>query len=129
VETARRVPLGAGAFLDFLKQRGISRIELDYPLHGLDIRIPEGFLCSLYYPWVFVSLSRNCPVFETISPGKKRCSRDCLKYQVTLSHPDMPVPLTAMGRTIYYKNPGIKTPSIFPGIDRLVYFNPLGGEQ
>ncbi|MCL5035546.1 MAG: hypothetical protein M1269_00375 [Chloroflexi bacterium] len=129
VETGKRVPLGAGAFMDFLKERGVSRLEVDNPLHGLDIRLPDGFHGSVYYPWVYVSLSRICPVFETVSQGKKRCKRDCIQLPVRLTHPDMPVPLAAFGRTVFYENPG-PVPSLdMPGLDRVVYFNPLGGHD
>ena len=127
VETGKRVPLGAGAFMDFLKERGISRLEMDAPLHGLEIRLPDGFHGSVYYPWVYVSLSRICPVFETVLPGKTRCKRDCLKLPVKLTHPEMPVPLFAFGRTVFYESPG-PVPSLdIPGLDRVVYFNPSGG--
>lgn len=125
VKTARKVPLGAGAFMDFLIQRQIYRLEFDMPLHGIDIRLPDGFHGSIYHPWVFVSLSRICPVKDTVSKRAKRCGHDCLNLPAKLFHPDMPVPLLVVGRTVYYENPSEIKNIEESGIDRKIHFNPL----
>lgn len=84
-------------FTEFLRSRGVVRVELDIPLQGLDIEMPDDFAISLYYPYTYISTTRRCPIKET---GK--C--DCNEYSFRLSSKNMPVELYARGNTVFLKH-------------------------
>jgi len=104
------------AFLRFLKNRGINRIELDIPIQGIDIEIPENLdiSVSLYYPYAYISTTRRCPIRVT---GK--CDCQCNYFE--LSSKNMPVKLYTRGNTVFFKHN--KLPKIPDKLryDRLVF--------
>jgi len=92
----------------FLREQGIVRIELDNLLQGMR-RPGEALPASLHYPYGYISTTRLCLFMQGDRPGKNlrslgSCSRECLKYDVTLRHPDMPVDLHLKGNAQFFRN-------------------------
>jgi len=96
-ESSMKTHVDIPAFTDFLRSRGVVRVELDIPLQGLDIEMPADFGISLYYPYTYISTTRRCPIKET---GK--C--DCNEYFFRLSSVNMPVDIYALGNTVFFKH-------------------------
>ncbi len=66
--------------LNHLTKMGISRLEFNNPLQGLERE--SVFPASLYYPYTIISVSRLCPVASWIHSQPYRslgsCARECL---------------------------------------------------
>jgi len=98
----------------FLKEFGISRVEIDNLLHG-NFDEDCAVSCSLYYPWGYISMSRWCHGGLTNPP----CNKDCCKDSCTLDdRPIMPVELYHFGNVLFFKNSKIP---FLKSVDRLVY--------
>lgn len=101
----------------------IKRVELDNLLQGID-RSP-GLPASLYYPYAYVTATRQCLAARCESPGRnpreiKTCNQECRRYVFKLEHPDMPVPLYVRGNAQFFKNEHLPDNLEALGIDRLV---------
>ncbi|MDY0000107.1 MAG: class I SAM-dependent methyltransferase [Polyangia bacterium] len=60
----RSSSLNQAAFLGFLKDRGIVRAELDNVPQGYELKLPPWLHTSLYYPYVFTSVTRRCSLMN-----------------------------------------------------------------
>lgn len=103
-------------FIHFLKQRGVKRIDLDLPLQGLDIKLPEnsGISLSLNYPYTYVSTTRRCPIKES---GACDCSNNFLQ----LSSAGMPVKLYNRGNTVFFKHEEPLNIPPIPELNRIIF--------
>ena len=95
----------------FLKERGITRAELDYPLQDLELgNIGSEMHLSLYIPFAYVTTTRFCLTASCDVPEMKGmigifpCKKECQKYTFTLDNPVMTTTLIRKGNTIFYKN-------------------------
>jgi len=107
----------------FLQTCGVERVELDNLLQG--IARNGGLQASLYYPFGYITTTRLCLLMEGDRPDKNlrsigRCHRECLKYDVTLRHEDMPVPLHLKGNTQFFRNDTLPKNLAALSITRLV---------
>lgn len=116
-------------YRSFLRERGITRAELDYPLQDLELgNIGAEMHLSLYIPFVYVTTTRFCLTASCDIPEHKGmigifpCKKECQKYTFTLDNPVMTTTLIRKGNTIFYKNEKIPTGDELrhKGIDRLV---------
>jgi hypothetical protein len=108
----------------FLKEMGVERIELDNILQG--IQRDGGMQASLYYPYAYVSTTRLCLLMNGEQPDKNlrsisTCHKECQRYDVTLSHTDMPVPLQLRGNTQFFRNDTLPKDLAALNITRLVH--------
>lgn len=109
---------------DFLRAQGVVRVELDNLLQG--IRRPPGALpASLYTPFAYISTTRLCLLMRGDQPDKNfrslgRCSRECRRYDITLTHRDMPVPLRLQGNTMFFENNALPPDLAKLNINRMV---------
>jgi hypothetical protein len=108
----------------FLEQQGVRRVELDNLLQGLER--PSGLPGSLYYPYGYITTTRLCLLARGDQPDKNLrslggCARECQKYNVTLRHAEMPVPLLLKGNTQFFHNPKLPADLQALHIDRLVF--------
>jgi hypothetical protein len=92
---------------EFLRGAGVQRVELDNLLQG--IRRDGGLSASLYYPYGYVTTTRLCVFMGGDRPDKDprsigTCSRECFRYDVSLRHDHMPVPLLLRGNTQFFHN-------------------------
>lgn len=110
---------------EFLRGMSVRRVELDNLLQGL--RRAEGALpASLYYPYAYISTTRLCLLMAGDRPDKNFrsigcCSQECLRYDVTLVHQQMPAPLLLKGNTYFFRNDSLPSNLEELGIDRLVF--------
>lgn len=59
--------------VDYLREKGITRVELDNLLQGV-APLPAGLRGTLHIPYVMVTSSRNCPFHpDYSSPCQPRC--------------------------------------------------------
>lgn len=105
------------AFLKFLKENKICRVELDNVFQGFK-EVP-CLNASLHYPNVFITNSRKCIDHNMQYTLKKNCKRECLNNKYKLEKGIFPVPVYIDGNTQYYVNETL--PKSFKGINRLVY--------
>lgn len=110
---------------EFLRTQGIVRVELDNLLQGIR-RAPGTLPASLYTPFAYISTTRLCLLMRGDQSDKNfrsigQCSRECRRYDITLTHPDMPVPLHLHGNTMFFKNNEIPSDLAELNIDRIVF--------
>jgi hypothetical protein len=125
VEYFRNSALGVPHLQSFLKKRGVSRVELDNLLQGMDLPV-KGLETSLYYPWAFVATTRLCMTAGCDRPDAEErlgifaCSRECRKYSFVLENEIMPVPLVRKGNTVFFQNEELPQNLQETGISRIV---------
>lgn len=120
----QRSNIDASHLTTFLKEMGVQRIELDNILQG--IQREGGLQASLYYPYAYVSTTRLCLLMNGEQPNKNlrsigTCHKECLRYDITLTHEDMPVPLHLKGNTQFFRNDKLPKDLAALNITRLVY--------
>ena len=118
-ESSKKSHIDIPAFINFLKQKGVQRIDLDMPLQGLDITLPEdsGISLSLNYPYTYISTTRQCPIRES---GACDCGESFLR----LSSAQMPIPLYNRGNTVFLKHNDpldISRISGLPQLNRIIF--------
>jgi hypothetical protein len=124
LEHFKRSNADASHVLRYMQGMGVQRVELDNLLQGISRH--EGMQASLYYPFGYVTTTRLCLLMRGDQPNKNlrsigTCSRECLSYDVTLSHADMPVPLLLRGNTQYFRNDKLPDDLAALNITRLVH--------
>ena len=96
-----------------MMHRGIMRIELDNVRQGYVFRAIEGIRTSLYYPFVYCNITRNC-VFYDKQEGKHKCESEPLEGSLEGAK------IGIKGNVQYYKNS--KRPETEGwNLDRLIY--------
>lgn len=118
-ESSKRSHIDIPAFIHFLRQKGVQRIDLDMPLQGLDITLPEnsGISLSLNYPYTYISTTRRCPIRES---GACDCGENFLQ----LSSGQMPVPLYNRGNTVFFRHDApldLSRISGLPQLNRIIF--------
>ena len=88
-------------FQRFLLSQGIKRVEIDNLVWDMDTNIPIELCVSVYFPYGYISTGRMC---WKVSLGYGHCKRQCKKYYFQIKHKSLPVPLYAIGNTIFYKS-------------------------
>ena len=127
LDPLRSIGVTAPLFRRFLATHGIARLELDNPLHGLNVDLVASdppLAGSLYTPYAYVSTTRMCltnacdRTREAV--GIRPCGRECDRFTFTRTHPSMPVPLILRGNTHFIRNDVLPVSLEERGIDRLV---------
>jgi len=99
-------------FRDFLVSEGAGRAELDNPLHGINMpEIENRPALSLYFPFVFLTTSRQC------APGS---CESCGNSKYVLRNDLIGRELVYIGRSQFYLNTDLSALR-GGGISRLVY--------
>ncbi len=124
VDHFRRSNVDAPHLSARLREWGVHRVELDNLLQG--IRRDQGLPASLYHPFVYVTTTRLCLMAESTRPHKNirsmgPCALECRRFEATLTHPDMPVPLLLKGNTQFVRNGTLPGNLQDLGITRLVH--------
>ncbi len=111
-------PLHDPPFLEFLRQRGVVRLELDPPRHWHPLPPVPDFALSLHADHRMVSLTGNC---HHLPPGETgSCHRGCLNVPVRLTAPQLPGFLVAWGRLLLEPAGGDVPADLPPSLDRLI---------
>jgi hypothetical protein len=88
-------PLGDRPFLDFLRGKGVERLELDPPRHWHPLRVPPGFRLSLHADHRLVTLAGNCPFLYREGEGRWAegdCRLACRERAIHLTAPGFAPP-------------------------------------
>ena len=124
IDHFRRGTTDVPVFMEFVRKKGVVRLEYDNLLQGIERNNPLPG--SLYYPYAYVSTTRKClvnscdverPSMQAIFP----CKFECRKYSFTLTHKEMPVPLELYGNTQFFKNDKLPGNLDKLKFDRLVF--------
>ncbi|MCP4715888.1 MAG: hypothetical protein GY868_12285 [Deltaproteobacteria bacterium] len=107
----RSTNLGVPVYQQFLAKQGITRVELDNPLQGLNLsEIPENIHLSIHIPFAYVSTTRFCLTANVDKPEKKGmigvfpCGKECQKYTFFLDNAVMTRLLIRRGNTVFFQN-------------------------
>jgi hypothetical protein len=142
-ESAKRAIKGwsisAGSYREFLRDKGVVRVEIDSPLQGLAVDFAEeGMAASIYLPFGYVTTGRIClPGSLALDAGDKfshlsACGRECSETVLELKNTRSPIKadrglsLYQRGNTIFYVLPpdrvadGLDT-AADRGVDRVVW--------
>ncbi len=104
----------------FLRSYSVERMEIDNLPQGINANEhinSEGMHLSLYFPFNYVTTSRQC-VFNNGSP---KCAKKCKFSPILLRHRTMPIPLYMKGNTIFLENQKMPDYLAQAGIDRIIY--------
>ena len=119
--------LDVPAALFFLQQQGISRVEFDNLLQGLNLAGTVGRISkSLYLPFAFISATRFCLSANCDDPSKMDylgvfpCGKECLKYSFNLYNPVMTLPLIRRGNAVFFINESVPDVVTRQQVDRIV---------
>jgi hypothetical protein len=117
--------LDVSATVEFLKKKGIFRVEFDNLLQGLDMTgLDPEIKRSLYLPYLFISTTRFCLTANCESGdsgvGVMPCHRECQNYSFNLNNPVMKTPLIRRGNTIFALNENIPDVVSRGEVDRIV---------
>jgi hypothetical protein len=104
-------------FQQYLLDNNVNRVELDNL--AWDMRVETGKLkVSLYVPYGYITTTRAC---GRLTMTGAPCARECQKRFFKIKDRSLPVPLYAIGNTVFYKS---RQPSPEHlrrlGVDRLV---------
>ncbi len=114
-------------FLEFIKDEGIGRAEIDNLLQGIK---PEKFrfsslVFSLYVPFGYITTTRICPFIPANKNEKKigifPCGKECQVQPFILRHLSIPIPVILKGNTVFFENQKIPDNIMEIGINRLIY--------
>jgi len=125
LEHFKQSNIDAPATAEALAQLGVVRVELDNLLQGI-CRPDPVFPASLYIPYAYVTTTRYCLAAGCEEPRPFRrairpCAKECQKYDFTLTHRAMPVPLLLKGNTQFFVNDTLPQDLGALKIDRIVF--------
>lgn len=111
---------------NFWKSRGVKRVELDNVCQDIFLPEDEDISYSLYYPYVFISTTRDCLTNScdqelVLSREKRECGRECKRYTFTLDHAILPEKIFYKGNAYLFYNADIEAKLALKSINRLVY--------
>jgi hypothetical protein len=120
---------GIGPYLTrFLKTKAVERMEIDNLPQGIrlgECKKPAGFRFSLYFPFNYVTTSRQClfdnGCLHSESELSPKCQRKCRHNAIILKHHTMPLPLYMKGNTIFLENRKMPDCLFKEGIDRIIH--------
>ncbi len=113
----------------FLKNNSVERMEIDNLPQGISTNEyikTEGLHISLYFPFNYVTTSREC-IFNNnpLQPEGgilPKCGKKCrLSNPIVLQHHTMPLPLYMKGNTVFLANRKMPDYLEQEGIDRIIY--------
>lgn len=114
-----------------LKKLKVSRIEYNFPLHGINPQINRYALSgSVYYPYVFLSTTRLCMMRDCENLNQEfsfvinSCKRECQKYTLKLTNVNHLNTTFLKGNTHFYYNDLMEEDANkleTSGINRMVY--------
>lgn len=111
-------------YMQLLRDKGVPRFELDNVRQGYDLEPVPGLAASLYYPFVFCSVTRKCIFANTAAnPAKFRiaanCSRACLHKRIKTRVDNHEIFIE--GNAQYYVNESRPASPGDWGVDRTVF--------
>lgn len=106
--TLRRLNLSIPQYRNRLAQLGVERFDLDIAPQGVEIPADKwGFGVGCYYPWGYVTGSRNCPTAGMLDPERSfvvkgsPCSAPCRTMNRGAKVLQFPQPPVQRGNSVF----------------------------
>ena len=110
-------------FQEYLNENNIKRVELEYLVWDMKIKLPNDIKATVYYPYAHITTTRNCGILNmTYAKCNKMCRDVKIEYPSNLQHPFSYI---VMGNTVYYSIENIMTNQNFAEL----YRNAIDQEQ
>jgi len=130
IAALRQLNLSIEEYRQRLQGLGIERFDLDIVPQGVDLP-PDawGFGVSCYYPWGYVTGSRNCYTAGMLDPDRSfvvkgaGCSAPCRSMNRSTKAPHFPQPPVQRGNSVFIYHSQYATPywnGEIP-VDRIVF--------
>jgi len=114
--------------MSFLRDNHVKRVEIDNLPQGVRLEesvVSENLRVSLYFPFNYVTTSRNCIFNDGIEQYEKtslfECARKCRHDTLILKHHSIPMGLYLKGNTVFLENCRMPDEFVRKSIDRIVY--------
>jgi len=109
-------------FQNYLIENNIKRVEIEYLVWDMKLRLPSNIKASIYYPYAHITTTRNCGILNmTYTKCNKMCRDVKIEYPSDLQHP---FSYTVIGNTVYYNLENIITDkdslNKYESIDRVI---------
>jgi len=120
-------PLYDSPFLAFLRDKGVTRIELDLPRHWLPLPDLDWFRFSLHQDTRLISVSAACPWLYDADKSAwnplSSCGRTCTAHKdIVMTSPALKGPLLLRGKAILERiDVDIAELELPGGVDRLIF--------
>lgn len=127
LEQARNSNLDLKRFQDFLIEEKIGRVELDNVRTGYSAELPPEIRSSLYYPFVYVAITRKCGYPAAMQAARSlarpfSCARECEGFGPVASEIRGGEKIVhSKGNAIFYFNDLIPAELGKLNVDRLVF--------
>lgn len=121
----RSCSLDVPMYREFLRERGVARVELDNVLQGLELDLGE-LRGSLYVPYGYIATTRLCLAASCNRHGMEDevgifpCRKECRDYTFELEQQGAPALQIRKGNTVFFENRELPGELARLGIDRIV---------
>lgn len=113
-------------FKNFMIDNNISRVEIDNNKAGYSFKLPEQIKTSLYYPYVYITVSKKC--ITSVSKNKEplhpllieNCQNECREHIFSAKVTGFSGKLIWRGNAQFYENKELSINYDRYNIDRLV---------
>lgn len=109
-------------FQKYLIENNIKRVEIEYLVWDMKLRLPNYIKASIYYPYAHITTTRNCGILNmTYTKCNKMCRDIKIEYPSDEQHP---FSYTVVGNTVYYNLENIMTEDKikkYRNIDRVIF--------
>lgn len=123
----RTCSLDVPVYREFLLAQGISRVELDDPLQGLDLDLRgTGISASIYTPYGYIATTRLCLSASCDRHGLEdevgifSCRKECRRMSFEIEPLGSSAAQYRKGNTLFYRSDGLPEGLADRGIDRVV---------
>ena len=107
-------------FQDYLIKNNVNRVEIEYLVCGMKLKLKESIKASIYYPYAHIAPTRMCGLlYMTYNKCYKVCQDIKIEYKTIEEFPYI-----AIGNTLYYNIENIMTKEKlykYSGINRIVF--------
>lgn len=114
-------------FLTFIKEKGVSRVELDILPQGIcDDFSSNDIDVSVYFPYTYLTTTRLCFFNQRPDCDIKDIipcdNRECQNYGVfRLMHPNLASPILLKGNTQFFENKDLPEDLQRKGVNRIIH--------
>ena len=109
-------------FQEYLIENDIKRVELEYLVWNMKIKLPKNIKATVYYPYAHITTTRNCGILNmTYTKCNKMCRDIKIEYPSNLQHPFSYI---VIGNTVYYNLKNIMSKQSlkkYKNINRIVF--------
>lgn len=123
----RTCSLDVPVYQEFLLDRGVSRVELDQPLQGLELDLRgTGISASIYTPYGYIATTRLCLSASCDRHGLEdevgifSCRKECRRMSFEIEPLGASAPQYRKGNTLFYRSDALVEGLADRGIDRVV---------